>query len=462
MTATAGIEVTTDPAFSCGSGGQAVTLQKGAGPTEIHVQRCDPDQRHVEFTTVLIDGCSGQIRTVYTWKWLEPTDAPVGISQQNDQQPNGETPGAPTTSSTSSSTCNAQSQNGGSNPPEALKPTGDTPIRGSWTGPNTSAVQQIVDAQKAHRKALDMLYKVRKGTATPEEAQEAADTLWLMSHEFRVTNISYDYAKTGRLKLFWDLLRHWVTDEGLEASEEVRTAGVPWAVYENRCGEVFSPKEAVERYGGPGEDGLGVWHQKTPISYIGPSPGGLDEVIFGPTKDHGEGKSGDKYVDPDGVWLTESEAYRKYGDIPLGTMTKAEWEESHGLQPLPPCPGAQNPEPAQQSDTASKEDPAPACNIDTSSQNQAEETASGTFKLEDGTLCIGGVPSSALHSPSPRISQLTDDANALYAPTHAAYEEWLKQWHRWLDDGMEPAERGEELLDAYDALESVRTCLRSF
>ena len=120
--ATAGIEVSTDPAFSCGSGAQALTLQKGAGPTEIHVQRCDPEQRHIEFTTVLIDGCNGQIRTVYTWKWLEPTDAPVGISQQDYQQPNRETPGAPTTSSMSSSTCNGQNQNGGSNSPEALNP----------------------------------------------------------------------------------------------------------------------------------------------------------------------------------------------------------------------------------------------------------------------------------------------------------------------------------------------------
>ena len=213
--ATAGIEVSTDPAFSCGSGAQALTLQKGAGPTEIHVQRCDPEQRHIEFTTVLIDGCNGQIRTVYTWKWLEPTDAPVGISQQDYQQPNRETPGAPTTSSMSSSTCNGQNQNGGSNSPEALNPQETHRSEADGPGP-TRVPYSIVDAQKAHRKALDMLYKVRKGAATPEEAQEAADTLWLMSQEFRVTNISYDYAKTGRLKLLCKLLRQWVIDEGLE------------------------------------------------------------------------------------------------------------------------------------------------------------------------------------------------------------------------------------------------------
>ena len=332
VNATAGTEVSTDPTFSCGSGTQSITIQKSGGPTQIHVQRCDPDQHHIQFTTVLLDGCSGQISTAYSWEWLEPTDAPIQVGPPLTRSGSQTTGG--TSGNTTPAICDAQGQSGNSNVPNTLRTKGGPSIRGRWTGPNASNAQQITDSMRAHGEATQLIRRVRDGKATAEEAQETADTLWLMSHEFRSLNVSYDYEKTGRIKLFWDLVRHWATDEGLTPSEEARTAGVPWPVFYNRYGETFTPKQARERYGGAPDGHIGLWRNRNPVAWYTNDPGGLDEALVGPPKAHGEGKAGDHYSEQDGTWITQAEAFSKYGIIPSGT-TMAEWEETHGLTPLP-------------------------------------------------------------------------------------------------------------------------------
>ena len=213
-------------------------------------------------------------------------------------------------------------------------PTGDTVIRGRWTGPNVSSAQQISDAMKIRREAIQLILKVRDGKATPAEAQETADTLWLMSHEARKLPIWYENHQTGNNKLLWKLLRQWVTEEGLEPSEEARTAGVPWSVFYNRYGETFTPKQARERYGGAPDGNIGLWHNRNPVTWYQNDPGGLDEVMVGPPKEHGEGKSGDRYSEQDGTWITQAEAFSKYGIRPAGT-TMEEWEQNHSLTRLP-------------------------------------------------------------------------------------------------------------------------------
>ena len=321
-----GIEVSTNQNFTCGNGGQSITIQKSSGPTEIHVQRCDAEQTHIEFATLLVDGCSGQMTTVYTWEWLEPTDAPSEVRQGGTQLPYHDT--------TRNGTCNTQDQNNGPGSPNALTPQGDTSIRGRWTGPNASGVEKVIDAMGIHREGIAMILKVRNGKATPAEAQEIADTLWLMSHEARKLPVYYEYQKTGKNKMLWELLRQWVTDEGLEPSEEARTAGVPWPVFYNRYGEIFTPKQARERYGGAPDGDIGLWRERNPVAWYQNDPGGLDEALVGPPKEHGEGERGDYYTEQDGTWITQAEAFSKYGIKPSGT-TMEEWESSHNLTRLP-------------------------------------------------------------------------------------------------------------------------------
>ena len=345
----------------------------------------------------------------------------------------------------------AEEQNG-PNPPGTSMPTGDTVIRGRWTGPNVSSAQQISDAMKIDREAIQLILKVRDGKATPAEAQETADTLWLMSHEARKLPIWYENHQNGKNKLLWKLLRQWVTEEGLEPSEEARTAGVPWSVFYNRYGETFTPKQARERYGGAPDGNIGLWRNRNPVAWYQNDPGGLDEVMFGPPKEHGEGKSGDRYSEQDGTWITQAEAFSKYGIRPAGT-TMEEWEQNHSLTRLPKWK-----HPDEQEDTASEEDQAPVCVIQPNTQIQLEG-ADGIFWADEATLCIRGVPRSALHNPSPQIAQLTADADALYDSTQAAYEDWRRQWRGWLDDGMKPAERGEELLGLYRSLETERRAI---
>ena len=187
---------------------------------------------------------------------------------------------------------------------------------------------------KIHREAIQLILKVRDGKATPAEAQETADTLWLMSHEARKLPIWYENHQNGKNKRLWKLLRQWVTEEGLEPSEEARTAGVPWSVFYNRYGETFTPKQARERYGGAPDGNIGLWHNRNPVAWYQNDPGGLDEVMVGPPKEHGEGKSGDRYSEQDGTWITQAEAFSKYGIIPAGT-TMEEWEQNHSLTRLP-------------------------------------------------------------------------------------------------------------------------------
>lgn len=462
VNATAGTELSDAPAFSCGSGTQAITLEKGAGALSIYVQRCDPDQRHIQFTTVLVDGCSGQIDTAYMWEWLEPHDAPVDLSRQTNQQPNHHTDG---TARTWSLTCNAQGQNnGGSTPstPPAV-PSGDAPsIRGRWTGPNDSSVQEFSDAIRSHSQAAELIGKVRRGKATPAEAQEIADTIWLMSHEWRThPHMNFEDYKDGRkLKKFWILLRKWVTDEGLQPSDEARKAGVPWPVFNNIGEERFSPRQASERYGGL-KDGetLIEWMTRAKLGWYTGTPGGLEEVLVDPPKDTAPivaavvPKYGHYYIQSDGTHISVDDAIAKYGR-PTGKW--AEWAETHNLTRLPREPSWDRKD-GDNSEPNSQQTPAPKCEVEPDPQAVPLDPA--TFTLQDGTRCIEGIPTSTRYNPPPRVSQLLDDADALYDPVHEAYENWLKEWHQWLDKGMKPAERGEELQDKYDEIGSVRRAI---
>ena len=445
-----GIEVSTNQNFTCGSGAQSITIQKSAGPTEIHVQRCDADQTHIEFTTVLVDGCSGQATSVYTWEWLEPTDAPIEVRRRDNQLPYHYASATPAT--TTNGTCNIPSQNSAPSSTSAPAPQGDIPIRGRWTGPNISSIREISDAMKIRREARQLILKVRDGEATPGEAQETADTLWLMSHEARNLPIFYTYEKTGGSKKLWEILRHWVTDEGLEPSEEARTAGVPWAVFYNRYGETFTPAQARERYGGAPDGNISLWRQRNPVAWYQEDPGGLEEVMVGPPKDHGEPKPGAWYTDSDGTILTQREAVVKYGTQYQAGLTTEEWEAANGLTRVPEWIHPDDPEPAQQENKQTEEEPAPVCNT----SNSQTGTASDMFLLDDGTLCINGVPRSALDNPSPEIAQLTADAEAIYAPAAAAYIDWHRQWQQWINQGRQPPERGEEIFEIARSIENER------
>ena len=362
--------ISTTDDVTCDSAGSTVNLEKSNATFNFYARNCKNVPDEVRFIVDMVDECRRPAqRTNFSVNMNDGQQAynAMGDEGQPEQSSRYTKPPAPKAQgpqSTRPGGSNSQScaRANDNSLPRALRTEGNTSIRGRWTGPNDSSPRQYGDAMRSHSEASQLIKKVRDGKATPAEAQEIADTLWLMSHEWRVhRHMHFEDRTNGKLTRFWKLLRYWVTREGLEPSEEAKTAGVPWPVFKNKCGEVFTPKEARERYGGPPEGNLGLWSISNPLSYIGKSPGGLNEVIVGPPKDHGEGKAGDKYVDTEGTWLTEYEAYQKYGNIPAGS-SKAEWEAANNLRHITHeerCPGIPNP--AQQQTQNGQNQAKPGC-----------------------------------------------------------------------------------------------------
>ena len=163
-----GVELSTDPSFSCGSGNQSLALQKGSGSLTFHAQRCDAEQRYIEITTALVDACDGTIQTVYEWEWEGPVETSIAEAKQTEARATraarrkSSTTRTTSTRTTSSRTC--------STTPNALRPKGDPSIRGRWTGPNASSVQQISDAQRVYMEAIGLILPVGNGKASEEEA----------------------------------------------------------------------------------------------------------------------------------------------------------------------------------------------------------------------------------------------------------------------------------------------------
>ncbi len=197
--------------------------------------------------------------------------------------------------------------------PYATRPKGDTSIKGRWTGPNVSPTQQLSDANKVYTEAYRLMQPIWDGDAATEQAQYAADTIWLMSHEVRQFPIRYDTLDTSTTMQIADLLRNWVTEAGLSLSQEAQTAGVPWVVFRDRLGHKMSPIEARNRYGGLDGRSIITYLQDNHINWWMKNPGGLEEVLIGPRKDYDDGIGDATFRDRDGNNLTIDEARTAFG-----------------------------------------------------------------------------------------------------------------------------------------------------
>ena len=94
ISSSAGIEANAHQNFSCGSGSQTITVQKGAGPGEVHMRRCDEQQNQIQFTT-RVNACGGQSTATYKWSLaaaiatedIEPPAQPSQPSQSTAPAP---------------------------------------------------------------------------------------------------------------------------------------------------------------------------------------------------------------------------------------------------------------------------------------------------------------------------------------------------------------------------------------
>ena len=227
-----------------------------------------------------------------------------GAVTENDEG-NRRQEGTVTENDEETSTCTNQS--------DPLRPEEDTSTRGVWTGPNISQSEQISDASRIHSDGIAMMRRIWDNKASADEAQQTADTLWRMSHEFRKFPVTFPVRNTNRSMLIGNILRYWVTEAGLQPSEAARTAGVPWSIFVDRLGNKLSPAEARERYGGLDGRHITVWMNENNVRWFLSDPGGLNEVLVGPAKHYDDGIGNASFRDKDGNNLTTEDAMFAYG-----------------------------------------------------------------------------------------------------------------------------------------------------
>ena len=219
--------------------------------------------------------------------------------------------------------------------PFAIRPQGDTSVRGRWVGPNDSPMTQLRQARTMMGEAGRLIKSVKDGSAMGATIQEIANTIWLMSHESRDIPVSYPYDGPRETAPIHTVLRYWVTEAGLTPSTEAQIAGVPWPVFKDRHGQQFSPAEARERYGGLDGNGVASFLARTRLRVIWHLPGAVDETLVGPAKDYDDGIDDgigdDLFIDADGQRLTQLEAMAKYGILTQETPTWAAYALAHGL-----------------------------------------------------------------------------------------------------------------------------------
>ena len=158
-----------------------------------------------------------------------------------------------------------------------------------------------------------MMRRIWDNKASAEETQQTADTLWMMSHEFRKTPVTFPVRNTNQSMRIGNILRYWVTEAGLQPSEAARTAGVPWSIFVDRLGNKLSPAEARERYGGLDGRHITVWMNENNVRWFLSDPGGLNEVLVGPAKHYDDGIGNASFRDKDGNNLTTEDAMFAYG-----------------------------------------------------------------------------------------------------------------------------------------------------
>ena len=166
--------------------------------------------------------------------------------------------------------------------------------------------------------------------ASADEAQQTADTLWRMSHEFRKFPVTFPVRNTNRSMLIGNILRYWVTEAGLQPSEAARTAGVPWSIFVDRLGNKLSPAEARERYGGLDGRHITVWMNDNNVRWFLSDPGGLNEVLVGPAKHYDDGIGNASFRDKDGNNLTTEDAMFAYG-LPKPDESWEDYAAKHEL-----------------------------------------------------------------------------------------------------------------------------------
>ena len=325
---------TTSSKISCTTA-QSYTVTKNAESMPIYLKRCNwGDHTSLQFGITHERKCilNGFQSNIYPMLITESdmegtpltytTGGEDGTGNRNIQNTQGTQSNQDIPAPEHNSTCTNQSG--------YFTPTGDTSIRGVWTGPNISQMEQISDARRIHSHGLAMMQSIWDNEASADETQDKADTLWMMSHEVRKFPITFTVGNTNRSMRIGDLLRYWVTEAGLQPSEAARTAGVPWSIFVDRLGNKLSAAEARERYGGLDGRHITVWMNDNNVLWYLSDPGGLDEVLVGPAKHYDDGIGNASFRDKDGNNPTTEDAMFAYG-LPKPNESWEDYAAKHGL-----------------------------------------------------------------------------------------------------------------------------------